>query len=76
METSGVNGGNRRRHFYYRCWRRKRVGDDACPRPSNYVAHRIESAVWEFASGLLKGFECLQAGLKETIEEERKRLTG
>ena len=42
METSGVNGRNRRRHFYYRCWRRNRVGDDACPRLSNYVARRIE----------------------------------
>jgi site-specific DNA recombinase len=76
METSAVNGRNGRKHFYYRCWRRNRFGDDACPRPSNYPARRIEPTVWEFVSNLLKDPERLRAGLEETIEEERKGLRG
>ena len=76
METSAVNGRNGRKHFYYRCWRRNRFGDDACPRPSNYPARRIEPAVWEFVSDLLKDPERLRAGLEETIEEERRGLRG
>ena len=76
METSAVNGRNGRKHFYYRCWRRNRFGDDACPRPSNYPARRIEPAVWKFVSDLLKDPERLRAGLEETIEEERKGVRG
>ena len=45
METSAVNGRNGRKHFYYRCWRRNRFGNDACPRPSNYPARCIEPMV-------------------------------
>ena len=76
METSAVNGRNGRKHFYYRCWRRNRFGNDACPRPSNYPARRIEPMVWEFVSGLLKDPERLHAGLEETIEGERNGLRG
>lgn len=77
LETSSVQARNKvDRHFYYRCWRRQKFGSDGCPHPSNYPAHKIESAVWEFVSGLLKDPERLQAGIDEMIERERKILRG
>ena len=74
MCTNVVKGGGGRKHFYYRCWKRMKFGDDACPRPASYQAHRVESAVWEFVSGLLKNPEQLRADLDRMIELERQGL--
>jgi len=76
METNVVNGRNGRKYFYYRCWRRNRFGRDMCLRPSTYAACRIEPAVWEFVSGLLKDPERLREGLEAMIEHEREGLRG
>ena len=53
-----------------------RFGEDACPLPASYQAHRVESAVWEFVSSLLKNPERLRADLDRMIELERQGLRG
>jgi hypothetical protein len=76
MCTNVVKGRGGRKHFYYRCWKRMKFGDDACPRPASYQAHRVESGVWEFVSGLLKNPEQLRDDLDKMIELERQGLRG
>jgi site-specific DNA recombinase len=76
MCTNVVKGGSGRKHFYYRCWKRMKFGEDACPLPASYQAHRVESAVWEFVSSLLKNPEQLRADLDRMIELERQGLRG
>jgi site-specific DNA recombinase len=75
METSTVIGRDgRRKHYYYRCWRRNKFGDYACPRPSNYAVGKVEPPVWEFVSGLLKDPERVREGVDAMIEQERMVL--
>jgi site-specific DNA recombinase len=70
MCTNVVKGRSGRKHFYYRCWKRMKFGEDACPLPASHQAHRVESAVREFVSSLLKTPEQLRADLDRMIELE------
>ena len=70
MCTNVVKGRSGRKHFYYRCWKRMKFGEDACPLPASHQAHRVESAVREFVSSLLKNPEQLRAVFTTTAKAD------
>ncbi|MBA2692544.1 MAG: recombinase family protein [Rubrobacter sp.] len=66
-----------RKYFYYRCHTRGRHGTvKACAAKKHHPAHKVEVAVWELVSGLLKDPERLKEGLDEMVEAERAGMRG
>jgi recombinase-like zinc beta ribbon protein len=61
---------------YYRCRKYHQHGDAGCDHRKSHRADKIETAVWEFVSGLLQQLERLQQGLDEMIEQERAAMRG
>ena len=61
--------------FYYRCPRAYGY-DGECSHRKNHRADRLEPAVWELVSGLLKDPERLQEGLERLIAEESRGQRG
>jgi hypothetical protein len=49
-------------------------GPDACTHRKQYPAQKVETAVWELVSGLLKDPARLRAGLAKAIERERRAV--
>ncbi len=61
--------------FYYRCPRAYGY-DGECSHRKNHRADKLEPAIWELVSGLLKEPERLRKGLEQLIEEERRGMRG
>jgi site-specific DNA recombinase len=61
--------------FYYRCPRAYGY-DGECPHRKNHRADRLEPAIWDLISGLLKEPERIREGLEQLIEEERQGMRG
>jgi site-specific DNA recombinase len=73
MEPSSTLS-SKKRFFYYRCPKPRRVGKEACSQRKNYRADKVEPQVWGLVSGLLKDPEQLRADLERMIEEEHQGL--
>ena len=67
--------GEKRYVYYYRCPRAYGY-DGKCPHRKNLRADKLEPAVWDLVSGLLKDPERLREGLERMIGEERKDIGG
>jgi hypothetical protein len=67
--------GEKRYVYYYRCPQAYGYDGD-CSHRKNHRADKLEPAVWEVVSGLLKDPERLREGLEQMIEEERKGVRG
>jgi site-specific DNA recombinase len=63
-------------YHYYLCSTIVRHGKHACPQNRNIRADKVEPAVWEFVSGLLRDPEQLHGDLERMIELEREGLRG
>ena len=61
--------------LYYRCPRAYGY-DGECSHRKNHRADKLEPAIWELVSGLLKEPERIREGLERLIEEERRRMCG
>jgi site-specific DNA recombinase len=61
--------------YYYRCPRAYGY-DGECPHRKNHRADKLEPAVWDLVSGLLKDRERLREGLERMIAEEREGVRG
>jgi site-specific DNA recombinase len=76
MHPNGGVGRNGRTYVYHRCPKRITHGPEACAHRKQYRAERVEAAVWELVSGILEQPSRLRAALAETIERERRALSG
>jgi Recombinase zinc beta ribbon domain len=74
--TVGVGKKSRPTYFYYACRTRYRKGHDACPKPLNIQAHKLERRIWEAISGILKDPVKLRDDLNAMIEIERAGKRG
>jgi len=70
-----TRSGEKRYIYYYRCPRAYGY-DGECSHRKNHRADKLEPAVWDLVSGLLKDPERLRDGLERIIEEERKGVRG
>jgi hypothetical protein len=70
-----IRSGEKRYVYYYRCPRAYGY-DGECSHRKNHRADKLEPAVWDLVSGLLKDPERLREGLERMIEEERKGVRG
>jgi site-specific DNA recombinase len=70
-----TRSGEKRYVYYYRCPRAYGY-DGECSHRKNHRADKLEPAVWDLVSGLLKDPERLREGLERMIEEERKGVGG
>jgi hypothetical protein len=69
MGTHTTRNGERLYH-YYRCYCRGDYKRGAC-RQENIRAEKLEAAVWEFVSDLLKDPKTIRAGMESLIEQEQ-----
>lgn len=73
QKTGYVKRSGEKRHvYYYRCPRAYGY-DGECPHRKNHRADKLEPAVWDLVSGLLKDPERLREGLERMIGEESAR---
>jgi hypothetical protein len=70
-----IRSGEKRYVYYYRCPRAYGY-DGECSHRKNHRADKLEPAVWDLVSGLLKDPERLREGPERMIEEERKGVRG
>ena len=70
-----TSSGEKRYVYYYRCPRAYGY-DGECSHSKNHRADKLEPAVWDLVSGLLKVPERLREGLERMIGEERKGMRG
>jgi site-specific DNA recombinase len=61
--------------FYYRCTRAYGY-DGECSHRKNHRADKLEPAIWELVSNLLKEPERIREGLERLIKEERQGMRG
>ena len=61
--------------LYYRCPRAYGY-DGGCSHRKNHRADKLEPAVWDLVSGLLKEPERIREGLEQLIEEKRRGMGG
>jgi hypothetical protein len=70
-----TRSGEKRYVYYYRGPQAYGY-DGGCSHRKNHRADKLEPAVWDLVSGLLKDPERLREGLERMIEEERKGVRG
>jgi site-specific DNA recombinase len=71
MVTHSTHPHGRYLYHYYSCHKRRELRRMGTCRQRSLRAHEVESAVWEFVSGLLKDPERVRAGMEALIERER-----
>jgi hypothetical protein len=76
METRRYLPKRKCEYFYYRCRKYHLHGDAGCDHRKSHRADKVEAAVWEFVSGLLRDPERLRVGLDEMIDQERAAMRG
>jgi hypothetical protein len=54
---------------YYRCGKRYRLGEYACPQGKNFRAEETEAVVWQFVSDLLKDPTELRRGINKMLDD-------
>ena len=76
MVSHTVAGKSGPSYFYYACRTRYRKGRDACPKPLNVPADKLQLRIWEVVSGILKDPDQLRDDLDAMIELERGSKRG
>ncbi len=71
MQTLTTRPGGKYLYHYYTCHKRRELRQMGTCRQRSLRAAEVESAVWEFVSGLLKDPERVRAGMEALIERER-----
>jgi site-specific DNA recombinase len=73
--TTTNNTKSKKLYHYYKCFRRSDYKRGMCDQKA-IRAERVETAVWEFVSILLKDPERIRAGMDRLIEQERNTRRG
>jgi site-specific DNA recombinase len=71
MMTHSTHPHGRYLYHYYSCHKRRELRQMGTCRQKSLRAAEVESAVWEFVSGLLNDPERVRAGMETLIERER-----